>query len=47
MMYFIYNFLTNMFRPLLRLSSVWCYYYKNIALKIAATVAETCWWENC
>jgi len=29
MMYFIDYILTNVFRPLLRPSSVCCYYYKN------------------
>jgi len=29
LMYFIQNILTNMFRPVYRPSSGWCYYYSN------------------
>jgi len=42
MMFFIYSFLTNMFRPLF----LPLYSSKNINLKMAARAAETCWWEH-
>jgi len=43
---FMYNIFTNTFRPVIRSSSCWCVWYiKNITLKMAGLLAETCWWR--
>jgi len=40
-MYFIHNFLINMFRSLLRPSSGWCYFYKNTKVHLWLVVSPS------
>jgi hypothetical protein len=41
MTYFIHNVLTNMFRPVFRPSSGWCYYYKNTNVQMCLVVSPS------
>jgi len=43
MTYFIHKFLTNMFRPILRPSSGWCYYYKKTRYKCVPLYSWFLW----
>lgn len=43
-MHFMYNIFTSMSRPVIRPSSGWCVLFiKNMTLKMAGLLAETCW----